>query len=262
MGSATRGALEAGIAALDAQKPTAATGEQLLAAARAIDSSLQLRSLLADPAVSVDDKRAIVSRVFGSLDVAAAEVLVTAAGQRWSTAADLVDGIEELGIRAAVAAAPKSAEVERELFDIQSAVASDAELELALSSKLGEPAAKAGLVSKLLEGKASAAALVIASHLVQSPRGRRVRPTLRRAAEIVASASSRVVATVTAAAPLSAAQQKRLSTALQAQYGTTPQLNVIIDPAVIGGIRVQIADDVIDGSVASRLNDLRIQLAG
>jgi F-type H+-transporting ATPase subunit delta len=262
MGSATRSALEAGIAALGAQKATAATGEQLLSAARAIDSSLQLRSLLADPAVSGADKRTIVSRVFGSLDAAAAEVLVAAAEQRWSTASDLVDGVEELGIRATASAAPKGASVESELFDVQRVVAGDAELELALSSKLGDPAAKAALVAKLLGGKASPATVTIVGHLVQSPRGRRVRQTLSRAAEIVASASGAVVATVTVAAPLGAEQQKRLAASLEARYGTAPQLNVIIDPAVIGGIRVQIADDVIDGSVVSRLNDLRIQLAG
>ena len=35
-----------------------------------------------------------------------------------------------------------------------------------------------------------------------------------------------------------------------------------IDPAVVGGLRVQIGDDVIDASIASRLNDLRLRLAG
>ncbi|TPW75974.1 F0F1 ATP synthase subunit delta [Schumannella soli] len=262
MGSATRSALEAGIAALGARKPTASTGEQLLAAARAIDSSSQLRSLLADPSVSGDDKRAIVSRVFGSLDGVASAVLVAAAEQRWSSPADLVDGVEELGIRAVVASAPKTASVERELFDVQRVVASDPELELAVSSKLGDPAAKAALVEKLFAGKVSGEAVTIVAHLVQSPRGRRIRAALGRASEVVASATDRLVATVTAASPLSSDQQKRLSAALEAQYGLAPQLNVIIDPAVIGGIRVQIADDVIDGSVASRLNDLRIQLAG
>ena len=39
-------------------------------------------------------------------------------------------------------------------------------------------------------------------------------------------------------------------------------LNVIVDPEVIGGIRVEIGDDVIDGTVSNRLHDARRQLAG
>jgi F-type H+-transporting ATPase subunit delta len=39
------------------------------------------------------------------------------------------------------------------------------------------------------------------------------------------------------------------------------RINEVIDASIIGGIRVQIGDDVIDGSIATRLNDLRLQLA-
>ena len=46
------------------------------------------------------------------------------------------------------------------------------------------------------------------------------------------------------------------------QYGLEPRIALRIDPAVIGGLRVQIGEDVIDGTVASRLADLRLQLAG
>jgi F-type H+-transporting ATPase subunit delta len=39
-------------------------------------------------------------------------------------------------------------------------------------------------------------------------------------------------------------------------------LNVVVDPEVIGGIRVEIGDDVIDGTVSSRLDDAGRKLAG
>jgi F-type H+-transporting ATPase subunit delta len=38
--------------------------------------------------------------------------------------------------------------------------------------------------------------------------------------------------------------------------------NVVVDPEVIGGVRVEIGDDIIDGTVVSRLDDARRRLAG
>ena len=37
---------------------------------------------------------------------------------------------------------------------------------------------------------------------------------------------------------------------------------MVVDPDVIGGIRVEIGDDVIDGTIASRLDDARRKLVG
>jgi F-type H+-transporting ATPase subunit delta len=62
--------------------------------------------------------------------------------------------------------------------------------------------------------------------------------------------------------PLSAAQSERLAAALGKRYGAAVTLNTVVDPSVVGGVRVQIADDVIDASVSSRLADLRQRLAG
>jgi F-type H+-transporting ATPase subunit delta len=71
-----------------------------------------------------------------------------------------------------------------------------------------------------------------------------------------------VVATVRVARPLDKADQKRLAEVLGQQYSTTVHLNVVVDPDVLGGIRVEIGDEVIDGTIASRLDDARRRLAG
>jgi len=59
-----------------------------------------------------------------------------------------------------------------------------------------------------------------------------------------------------------ASQRGRLAEALAASYGHQVHLNVVIDPSVLGGISVQIGDELIDGTAASRLADVRRKLAG
>jgi F-type H+-transporting ATPase subunit delta len=140
-------------------------------------------------------------------------------------------------------------------------VTSDAELELALRSKLAAPETKAALVERLLVGKASEQTVSIARQLVLQPRGRSIREGLRDAARIVAAQDGQRIATVVSAAPLPVAQAERLRAGLAAKYGDL-KLNQVVDPAILGGLRVQIGDDVIDGSVSSRLSELRLQLVG
>ena len=267
MGSASRAALEAAKSALASAKGvTRGTGEQLLSAGRDIAGSPQLRALLADPSVEMAEKTGLIGRIFSSLDSSAASLLGALVGARWSNSDQLIDGIEQIGIRAIAVSAGGSdtaaTDIEGELFAFSRAVSSDPELELAVGSKLGDPAGKAALVDSLLSGKAHPSTLSIVRHLVQSPRGRRIGELLALAADIVADASGGVVANVTAAAPLSAAQLASLTATLTAQYGREPRIAVRVDPSVIGGLRVQVGDDVIDGTIASRLSELRLQLAG
>jgi F-type H+-transporting ATPase subunit delta len=178
---------------------------------------------------------------------------------RWSDSAQLVAGVEEIGIRA-IAASADSDTIETQLFQFARAVDSDHDLELAIGSALSDPVQKAALIDRLLGGKADAGTLAILRHLVQSPRGRRIGELVSSAAQTVAAASGGFVAIVTAAEPLVAAQSDKLRAALASQYGREPRIDFRVDPSVIGGLRVQVGDEVIDGTIAARLTELRLQL--
>jgi len=263
MGSATTQALAATRTALDvASGVDLGTARELFAAARVVGDSPQLSGALADPAASVTARTRVVTDVFGSaLGTTTVALLTSAASQRWSRADDLVGGIEELAVRAASVAGAAD-DVEGELFAVSQAVAAHPELELALGSRLGESSAKGALVEKVLAGRASEATTLIVSSLVQQPRERRVRQLLASAMRTVSDQRGKTVATVVSATPLSTQQSTRLATALAARYGRDVSLNPVLDPTLVGGLRVQIADDVIDGSIAGRLTDLRQRLAG
>lgn len=261
MGSATTQALAASTDALAAASGlTLDTAAELFAAARAIGDSAQLSGALADPAAPVEARTALVSSVFAGASAPVQQLLTAVAAQRWSSAADMIDGVEELAIRT-TANASSGVDVAGELFGFSRVVAANPEFELALGSRLGDAPAKAALVEKVLGTSASDATVLIASSLVRQPRGRRVRQVLSRAIDIVSSQAGRTVATVHSATPLDAAQETRLRDALARRYGGEISINQVIDPTVVGGLRVQIADDVIDGSISARLADLRQKLA-
>ena len=63
-------------------------------------------------------------------------------------------------------------------------------------------------------------------------------------------------------APLTEEQQSRLRGALESHYGKAVTLQVVLDPTVMGGIRVQVADEVVDGTVLRRLEEARRHVAG
>jgi F-type H+-transporting ATPase subunit delta len=167
--------------------------------------------------------------------------------------------MEEVGIRAL--AATDDAPIDTELFRLRETLSREPEVELALGSTASPVAARVALIDRLLVN-ASPATRTIARHLVELPRGRRPMEALERAERIVADARGAAVATAHVARPLTDEQVRALEERLAAGYGRRISVNQVIDPTVLGGVRISIGYDVIDGTVRSRLDDLRLRLVG
>lgn len=260
MGSATRDALARVREAADAQAVRLEDAREVFDALAIVADQPPLASALGDTVATPAAKRQLVERVFASAGPVARDVIGTLAEQRLSHSADVLDGLELAAVRLAAHAAG-DANVVDELLSFGRIVGEHPDLELALGSRLAGPKAKTAIVERLTSGKTSPATTLILSRTIALPRGRRIGQIVRAAADAVADAKGRQIATVTSAAPLPLDQLERLRSELVTRYGRDLQLQQIVDPSVIGGLRVAVADDVIDGTVRAKFNDLRLRLA-
>ncbi len=103
--------------------------------------------------------------------------------------------------------------------------------------------------------------LTLITQVVTHPRGRSLTAALDLCAAIAARRRQQLIAVVRSAVELSATQRRRLAEALADAYGHQVHLNVVIDPSVLGGMSVQIGDELIDGTAATRLAEVRRRLA-
>ncbi|MEV4555981.1 F0F1 ATP synthase subunit delta [Kitasatospora sp. NPDC049285] len=240
--------------------------EELAAVTALLDREVSLRRLLTDPSRSGQDKAQLVgSLLAGQVSGETVDLVSGLVRSRWSGPRDLVDAVEELAAYAEVIAADKAGaldDLEDELFRFGRVVQGSHELRSGLTEPKADAAAKAGLVRKLLGGRANAGTVRLVTSLVTNPRGRSLEGGLESYSKLAASRRGRVVALVTSAVPLSDRQKERLSAALAGVYGRQVHLNIDVDPEVVGGIRVQIGDEVIDGTVATRLEGARQGLEG
>ena len=263
MGSATTQAIAAGREALaQATGDAFVLGRELIAARDTIAGAAQLKAVLADAAAAPATKSALVDKAFAGFGAPTRDVLQRVAEARWSKADDLLAGLEELGIRAMAASLADGDVAIQELAAFQKAVSADADLEYAVGSALVPGTEKAAVVERLLTDKATPQTIAILAALVSRSNGRRIGGMIKRATSLVADQSGRAVAEVHTATALDAAQAERLRATIAAAEQRDVVLTQIVDPALIGGVRVVIGDRVIDGSVATRLTDLRLALVG
>ncbi len=240
-------------------------GEDLGAVAAVLDEQPVIRRHLADPAVHQQARRKLVEALFaGKLSPLSLEVLADVVASRWSQPRDLIGGVEELARQALLALAERDDsldDVEDELFRFGRIVSSSTELRAALTDRAASTPAKIELLHRLLGGRADAVTERLVTRLVTAPRGRSLESGIESLSRLAAARRDRMVAVVTSAVPLSDAQKRRLGAALARLYGRQMHLNLDVDPEVLGGIRVQVGDEVINGSIADRLEDAGRRMA-
>jgi len=263
MQGSSRAAFTAGrdafAAALASGADVSALAEDLFGVTGALDSSASLRRALVDPSRDAKAKRGLVESLFGPrVSAESTGILKVLVAQHWSDDHDLGDATERLAVEAVVASAEAGGRLdalEDDLFRFGRVVAADTGLRDALSAHGGDEAAKVALVNALLAGKASPEAIVLALQAALAPRGRRYGRVVESYLAVAAMRREQLTATVTAAVPLDDVQAQRLARALSQIYNRVVQINVVLDPGVVGGIRVQVGDEVVDGTILRRIQE-------
>lgn len=241
----------------------AAIGQELFSVAQVLRSEPALRRIATDQSVEDAAKRGLVEQLFADrVSGPVLQLLGSAVGRRWTRTRDLADALESLGVEAVVrSATADAARLSDELFAFGEVIGSNPELRDALSDPVRSIEDKRTLVQQLLTGKALPATAALVSQALAGSY-RTVGVALQAYQQVAADVHGENVATVRVAHPLADGERQRLGEALARQYGRDVHLNVVVDPDVIGGIKVEIGDDVIDGTVASRLDEARRNLAG
>jgi F-type H+-transporting ATPase subunit delta len=262
--AAAKERLDSALAGASATQATSLGGE-LFAITGLLDREPALRRNLADPSIDAAARTGLADSLLSDRVSGAAGTQVTGlVADRWSEPADLADAAEELAVLAICTAADQDGqldEVEDELFRFGRIVGADPGLRYALSNLFVPAEGRRSLVTDLLTGKVSEPALVLISQAASHPRGRSMDASLELYANVAAALRERLVAEVHVVAPLSTEQRARLAALLAASYGHDVHLNVVVDPELVGGMTVRIGDELINGSIASRLAELRRDLA-
>jgi len=240
-------------------------GDELIAAAGVLRAQTALRRAATDTASPTQVRTKLLAGVFGPhLSADTCAVVVSSGDLRWARGVDLPQALERLGIVALVRAADAAGQGDRiddELFVLERAAATSTQLRDALADESRSVADRQRLIDLLLDGKAAPITVRLAREALAGDRTHIV-AAIDELIEIAAEARDRKVATIRTAYPISSAQQDRLRATLGRDAGSEVHLNVIVDPSLVGGLLVEIGDDVIDGTVGTRLDDVRRRIAG
>ena len=225
--------------------------DDLVSVAKLLVSQPVLSKHLGEPTDSGEAKSGLAEALLsGKVSDTALELVKTAVAQRWSTEDDLAYAIRYLARLALLVRAERNdeaGEVEEQLFRFSRILDGESQLSALLSDYTTPAEGRIGLLDKLLGSKANGTT-------------KRADDAVRELAELAVSRRGEVVAHITAAAELSDAQRTRLTEVLTRIYSHPVSVQLHVDPSLLGGLTVTVGDEVIDGSLSSRLASAETRL--
>jgi len=242
-----------------------AISHDLFSVLSSLTSSIGLRRAFTDPSRDAASKNALIADLFGkSVSKQAIALLEAAVSLRWSSPVDVASAVEQLAIEAEATAANAEGTLDRlqeELFAFESVLEQNPDLRAGLSLNGVEANFKSELLASVLGGKVAPSTLRLLTELVSALSGRTIELVIDLYIQTVAARRNRAIAVVRTRSALSASQTEKLTALLSKQVGQPVHLNVEIDPTVLGGISIRFKDEMIDGTISTRVAEAGRALA-
>jgi ATP synthase F0 subunit b/ATP synthase F1 delta subunit len=218
----------------------------------------------ADPSSDSAVKVQLVERLLsGKVSDGALEVLKSAVSQRWSSTSDLIQGIQHIARLVLLVRAEgedQIDDVEDQLFRFSRILDSEPQLITFLSDYSTPLDGRISLLNNVLSRRASRHTADLLRQTIELLHGERADEAVRELANLAVSRRGEVVAHVGAASELSDDQSARLNELLTRIYGRPVSLQLDVNPELLGGLSIAVGDEVIDGSLASKLASAETQL--
>lgn len=231
--------------------------DDLTSAAKLLRREPLLARHVADPSRDRAARVHLIVRVLsGKVSDPALDVLKSASEQRWSSTSDLTFGIQHIASLALLVRAEREdqiEDVEDQLFRFSRILDSEPRLITLLGDYTTPLAGRISLLNNVLARRASKNTADLLRQTVELLHGERADESIRDLANLAVSRRGEVVAHVRAASELSDAQSERLTELLTRIYGHPVSVQLDVDPALIGGLTITVGDEVIDGSLSSKL---------
>ncbi|MEB4210650.1 F0F1 ATP synthase subunit B/delta [Mycobacterium sp. 94-17] len=248
-------------------KGLSSLASELVAVAEMLDREIVVTRYLTVPAEDGAPRVRLIERlVSDKVGDTTLDVLRAAVSERWSTNSDLIDAIEHVSRQALLEVAEredKVDEVEEQLFLFSRILDAQPRLAILLGDYSVPVDGRVGLLRKVLDsasGRVNPIVTALLTHTVELLRGRPAEEAVQFLTEVAVARRGEIVATVGAAADLSDAQRSRLSDVLGRIYGHPVAVQLQINDELLGGLLISVADEVIDGTLASRLAAAEAQL--
>ena len=237
-------------------------GNELFTITSALDHNIQLERALTDPSRPVEDKVAVVKTLIGDqAHPLVMEIMSDLVSRRWSRVSDIANAVEDFGVDGMMYYADytnTTLQVSIELAELHSALLNLPVVRTKLYDATVSSEARVKLLYSLI-GDADFTKVTkrLAEHATCNLRNRRYLQTIQWLINKFSRHMGESMVTVTTATPLSKEQVEKIIAIYSAKTGHPVHINSVVDPTVMGGMRIQVGDEVTDNTVVAQLQHLQ-----